>query len=360
MVRLSRRFSEKAGLAPGTPVFTGEKKTDEVRITIIDYDAEHFGTKESAKVEACHPRMEKSTVTWINVVGLHDISVAQELGSCYGWHPLIIEDILNMHQRTKMDILDDYILISLKMISYNSGANALDIEQISIVLGENYVITFQERADEIFEPVRNRLKNNMGRARKAGADYLAYALLDAIVDNYFRVLEDLGEEMEEMEEELVSNPTQDTMHRIHGLKKEMIFLRRSVWPLREMIGRLEREETLLIRETSDIYLRDLYDHTIQVIDTVETFRDMISGMLDIYLSSISNRMNEVMKVLTIFASIFIPLTFITGIYGMNFNTDKSPYNMPELGWYFGYPFALGLMAFAGILTLYYFKRKKWL
>jgi magnesium transporter len=193
-----------------------------------------------------------------------------------------------------------------------------------------------------------------------GADYLAYAIVDAVVDNYFKVLENIGDEIEDMEEELVTNPSPDTLQRIHDLKREMIFLRKSVWPLREIISALQREETPLIKESTNIYLRDLYDHTISVIDTVETFRDMISGMLDVYLSSVSNRMNEVMKVLTIFAVIFIPLTFIAGIYGMNFNPEKSPFNMPELNWYLGYPFALSLMVIVGVAMLFYFKRKNWM
>ena len=356
------RVSQKAGLSPGTAVFVGEKKVEEVRITVIDYDAENYEMKDLKKVEECYPYQEKPTVTWINVDGLHEVAVAQDLGKCYGIHPLIIEDILNTNQRTKVDIFDDYIFIVFKMLTYNGGSKALDMEQVSLIFGENFVITFQEQGKkgDTFEPVRDRIKNNKGKIRKMGADYLAYSLIDTVVDNYFKVLENIGEEIEYMEEKLVSNPTPDTLHGIHALKKEMISLRRSVWPLREIISGLQREETPLIKESTNIYLRDLYDHTISVIDTVETYRDTISGMLDVYLSSISNRMNEIMKVLTIYAVIFIPLTFIAGIYGMNFNTEKSPFNMPELNWYMGYPFALGLMAVIGISMLIYFRRKKWL
>ena len=345
---------------PGSPVFVGEQKADEVRITVIDYDTEHLEVKELDNVEECCPFKEKLTVTWINIDGLHEITVIQELGNCYGWHPLIVEDILNTNQRTKMDIFDDHIFISLKMLTYNSGEKSLGVEQLSLIMGETYVITFQEIQGDIFDPVRKRIENSKGKIRKMGADYLAYAIVDAVVDNYFKVLENIADEIEDMEEELVTNPSPDTLQRIHDLKREMIFLRKSVWPLREIINGLQREETPLIKESTNIYLRDLYDHTISVIDTVETFRDMISGMLDVYLSSISNRMNEVMKVLTIFAVIFIPLTFIAGIYGMNFNPEKSPFNMPELNWYFGYPFALSLMVIVGIVMLFYFKRKNWM
>ncbi|MDO8282258.1 MAG: magnesium/cobalt transporter CorA [Thermodesulfovibrionia bacterium] len=355
----SSKRSTKSGLLPGAPVFVGEKKTEEVKITLIDYDEINVEIKEVHKVEDCFPFKERPTVTWINVDGLHDVSIAEKLGEHYNIHSLVIEDLLNTEQRPKMDIIDDYIFIVLKMLTYNEETKYVDVEQVSLIIGNNYVITFQENIGDIFDSIRDRIKLNKGRTRKAGADYLAYSLIDAVVDNYFKVIENIGEDIELIEEELVTNPRPETLQKIHLLKREMIFLRKSVWPLREMIGNLEREETPLIKESTSIYLRDLYDHTIQVIDSVETYRDMISGMLDVYLSSISNRMNEVMKVLTIFAAIFIPLTFIAGLYGMNFNTANSPLNMPELNWYYGYPFALGLMATVAITMLFFFKRKKW-
>ena len=360
MIKQVNRVSRKTGLPPGTPVHVGEKKVETVRITVIEYDEQNFKTKEIERIDECVPFKETSAVSWINVDGLHDITVAEELGKCYGIHPLITEDILNTNQRTKIDIFDDYIFIAFKMLTYNVESRTLDVEQVSLILGEKFVITFQEKPGDIFEPVRNRIKNGKGRVRKMGADYLAYTLVDAVVDNYFSVLENIGEEIEYMEEELVSNPTPDTLQRIHVLKREMIFLRKSVWPLREIIGGLERDEVPLIKESTHIYLRDLYDHTIQVIDTLETYRDVITGVLDVYLSSISNKMNEVMKVLTIFAVIFIPLTFIAGIYGMNFNPEISPFNMPELNWYYGYPFIIGIMVALGVIMLLYFKRKRWM
>ncbi|MBI4826195.1 MAG: magnesium/cobalt transporter CorA [Nitrospirae bacterium] len=351
--------STKSGLPPGAPVFVGEQKAEQVKITVIDYDEINVEIREVHNVEECFPFRERPTVTWINVDGLHDVPIAEKLGEHYNIHSLVIEDLLNTEQRPKMDIFDDYIFIVLKMLTYNQETKFVDVEQASIIIGSNYVITFQENIGDIFDPIRDRIKLNKGRTRKAGADYLAYSLIDAVVDNYFKVIENIGEEIEIIEDELVINPKPETLQKIHSLKREMIFLRRSVWPLREIIGTLERDETTLIKESTSIYLRDLYDHTIQVIDSVETYRDMISGMLDVYLSSISNRMNEVMKVLTIFAAIFIPLTFIAGLYGMNFKTENSPLNMPELNWYYGYPFALGLMAAVAITMLFFFKRKKW-
>jgi magnesium transporter len=267
----------------------------------------------------------------------------------------VMEDIMNTEQRPKIEDFDDYIFVVLKMLYYDNDEEEIKAEQISIIVRSNFVLSFQEREGDIFNPLRDRIRNAKGRVRKMGPDYLAYCLLDAIVDNYFVVLEKLGEQIEGMEEELVTNPTPVTLQRIHNLKREMIFLRKSVWPLREVVSRLERGESPLIKESTGIYLRDVYDHTIQVIDTIETYRDMLSGMLDIYLSSISNRMNQVMKVLTIIATIFIPLTFVAGIYGMNFEY------MPELKWHWFYPkaFWLVMIGIAGVM-LVYFRRKRWL
>jgi magnesium transporter len=253
-----------------------------------------------------------------------------------------------------MEDFDNYLFIVLKMLQYNDLENETRTEQVSIILGSNYVISFQEDEGDVFGLIRERIRANRGRTRKMGADYLAYSLIDAIVDNYFMVLEKIGEQIEDIEDELVKNPTPEVLHTIHSLKRELIFLRKSVWPLREVISRLERWESPLIDKSIDIYLRDVYDHTIQVIDALETFRDMLSGMLDIYLSSISNRMNEVMKVLTIIATIFIPLTLITGIYGMNFRY------MPELDSPWGYPMVFLVMLAVSAVMLMYFRRKKWL
>jgi magnesium transporter len=353
MPRLIKRTSKKVGLPPGALVHIGEKKAEEVKITIIDYDEARFQEKEAKTIEECFPLKDKPTVTWINVDGIHQVEILEKLGDCLGLHPLVLEDILNTGQRPKVEDFGDYIYIVLKMF-YSDENDEIAEEQLSLILGPSFVISFQEREGDVFSPIRERIRSARGRVRKMGADYLAYALLDSVVDNYFVVLEKLGEKIEFLEEELVTNPTTETLQVIHDIKREMVFLRKSVWPLREIISGLERGESALIQESTLIYLRDVYDHTIQVIDTVETFRDIISGMLDIYLSSVSNRMNEVMKVLTIIATIFIPLTLIAGIYGMNFQY------MPELGWRWGYPLVWLVMLVIGALMLVYFRRKGWL
>ncbi|MFC2043976.1 magnesium/cobalt transporter CorA [Chloroflexota bacterium] len=354
MHRLIKKRSEKAGLPPGTLVHVGEQRVEKVKITIIDYDEINFVEKEAKTIEECFPFKEKSTVTWINIDGLHEVEIIETLGSHFNLHALLLEDILNTNQRPKMEDFEDYIFFVLKMIYCCEKEGKIEAEQISLILGLNFVISFQEREGDVFNPIRDRIRKNKGRIRRAGADYLAYALLDAIVDNYFTILENTGEKIEDTEQKLTMNPSPETLQFIHELKREMIFLRKSIWPLREFISALERSESTLIHESTGAYLRDIYDHTIQVIDTVESYRDMISGMLDIYLSSMSNKMNEVMKVLTIFASIFIPLTFVAGIYGMNFEF------MPELKWRWGYFASLCFMALVSVSLLIYFKRKRWL
>ncbi|MDZ7343366.1 MAG: magnesium/cobalt transporter CorA [candidate division KSB1 bacterium] len=357
--RLYHRGEKKAGVPPGTLIHVGEKKAEQVRISLLDYDRERYLEKELAIIEAALPYKDKPTVTWINLDGIHQVDILENIGQRFGIHPLALEDILNTAQRPKVEDYGDYIFIVLKMLSYNERSRTTEGEQISIVLGSTYVLSFQEKTGDIFDLIRERIRNNESGLRKNGPDYLVYRLLDTIVDHYFLILEKLGEEIEEVEEELMKNPAKETLTTLHHLKREMIFLRKSIWPLREIISKLEREESPLIKSATGIFLRDVYDHTIQVIDTVENFRDMLAGMLDIYLSSLSNKMNEVMKVLTIIATIFIPLTFIAGIYGMNFNTERSPWNMPELNWYFGYPAIMAIMTIIGLAMVIYFKQKKW-
>jgi len=353
MPRLVKR-SKKAGLPPGTLIHIGERKTEKTRITIIDYDETQFEEKQAKRIEECFPFKDKPTVTWINIDGIHQVEIIEKLGSHFGLHPLLLEDILNTEQRPKMEDFGDYIFVVLKMLYYGEHEAEIEAEQVSLILGSNFVISLQESEGDVFDPIRERIRKGKGRIRKAGADYLAYALLDAIVDNCFLILEKGGERIEDTEQQLATNPTPETLQLIRKLKKGMIFLRKAIWPLREVVSGLERCESVLIHESTGAYLRDVYDHTIQVIDTVESFRDMVSGMLDIYLSSISNKMNEVMKVLTIFAVIFIPLTFVAGIYGMNFQF------MPELGWHWGYPMILIVMASIAAGMLGYFRRKRWL
>jgi len=324
MVKPIKRKSKGINLVPKPLVHPG-KKPDGVKITVIDYDQAQFKEKEVKRAEECFPFKDKPTVTWINVDGIHDISLIEQIGKHFDMHSLVIEDIVNTAQRPKYEDFGHYILVVLKMLYYDDDECQTNSEQVSLMIGTNFVISFQEKEGDVFNAIRDRIRNAKGRIRKMGADYLAYALIDAIVDHYFIILEKFGEKIEGLEEGLVTNPTPETLQATHELKREMIFLRKSVWPLREVISGLQRAGSSLIQKSTGIFLRDVYDHTIQVIDTVETFRDMVSGMLDIYLSSISNKMNEVMKVLTIIATIFIPLTFIAGVYGMNFR------HMPELG-----------------------------
>lgn len=355
MLRFRRPGPKKTvGLPPGTLVYTGDKRIDEVRITIMDYDETSIQEKEIKTLQESLPFRDKSTVTWINIDGLHQVELIEEAGEYFKLHPLVLEDIVNTDQRPRIEDFEDYIFVVVKMLDYDERKGEITSEQFSLILKENLVISFQEKPGDVLAQLRERIRNGKGRIRKVGADYLAYALLDGIVDNYFVVLEKLGGQIEDVEEELLSRPSSETLQTIHILRREIAFFRKSVWPLRELVGHLGRVESPLIHESTDTYLRDAYDHVIQVIDTLETFRDMLSGMLEVYLSTISNRMNEVMKVLTIIATIFIPLGFIAGVYGMNFEF------MPELRWYWGYPMVLGAMAGVAIGMLAYFFRKKWL
>ena len=355
MSRLTKERSKKAGLPPGSLIHVGEKKDGMAKITVLDYDEAHVKEKEVNVVEECFVFKDQPTVTWIDVDRIDRVETIQKLGECYGLHPLVLEDILNADQRPKMEDYDRYSYIVLKMLYYRDQSGQVEAEQISLILGQNFLFSFQEgKKEDIFDPIRERIRNGKGRIRKMGADYLAYALIDAIVDHYFIILEKLGERIEFLEEALVTQPTTQTLKEIHSLKREMIFLRKAVWPLREVISSLTRGESSLIQESTRVYLRDVYDHTIQVIDTIETFRDMVSGMLDIYLSSVSNRLNSVMKVLTIIATVFMPLTFLAGVYGMNFK------HMPELEWRWGYPVIWAIMIGIGVFMLVYFKKKKWL
>jgi magnesium transporter len=304
-------------------------------------------------LEGALPPPERSGVAWIHIDGLQDIHLLEQIGSIFNLHPLTLEDILNTDNRPKCEDHDTYFYIVLRLFREDADDGFVP-EQISIVLGSNWLISLQEKEEKLFDPVRDRLRNEKGRLRKAGADYLAHALLDAIVDSLFPVLDKFGEKVEIIEGKLVGRPSPEILRAIQALKREMIFLRKSTWPLREMIGGLARSDSPLIHESSVIYFRDIYDHVVQVIDTIETYRDMLSGMLDIYLSSVSNRMNEIMKVLTLIATIFMPLTFLAGVYGMNFKY------MPELEWHWGYFALWGVMVVIALMMLEYFRRKKWL
>jgi len=354
MAKHFRIGPRKAAQPPGTVEFVGEKKVEKVSISVIDYDADRLEEKQVETIAECLPYLDNPSVTWINIDGLHETDMLKELGERLGLHPLVLEDIVNAHQRPKLDDHEDYIYFVLKMLSIDTDRDSLDVEQLSLILGPQYVLTFQERPGDVFEPVRERLRQAKGRIRRAGADYLTWALMDAVVDNYFFDLEYYAERIEGLEQQLIDNPTPERLQEVFLLKREMIVLRRAIWPLREVISSLERTETKLIQESTEIFLRDLYDHTIRVAEAVESFRDLVGGLHDLYLSSISNRMNEVMKVLTIIATIFVPLTFVAGIYGMNFEF------MPELGWRWSYAifWVVILAIFATMIA--YFRKRRWL
>jgi len=355
MAKMLKKRSKKAGLPPGTLVHIGEARSDQTKITLMDYDEANVREMETDSAKECLAFKDKPSVTWINVDGVHRVDLLQELGECYGFHPLVMEDVVNTDQRPKWEDYSDYLYIVLKMIYYSKNNGGVVVEQISLIVGPNFVFSFQEGFEgDVFGPIRERIRTDKSRIRKMGADYLAYTLIDAIVDNYFSILEQVGEQIELLEEKIVGSPATETLREIHFLKREMIFLRKAVWPLREVISAMERAESPLIRESTRIYLRDVYDHTIQIIDTIETLRDMVSGMLDIYLSSVSNRMNAVMKVLTIIATIFMPLTFLAGVYGMNFKY------LPELEWRIGYPLFWVVSLAITITMLIFFRRKGWL
>jgi len=340
------------GLPPGTLVYVGRKRKKGVRISLLEYDEGSFRSRTVRDIAELKGAQDTAGVKWVDVVGIHDAEVVGRIGDLYGIHPLALEDLMNTRQRPKLDDLGDHLFTVLKMF-YLKG-DRVDSEQLSLVLKGNTVISFQEREGDVFDPIRERLKENKGRIRRMGADYLLYALMDAIIDNYFVILEWLGERVEELEERLISDPQHEHLESIYSLKHDLISLRRSIWPLREVIGSLQRQDSSLFSGEMRPFVGDLYDHSIQVIESVESYRDTLSGLTDIYMSAMSNRMNEVMKVLTIIATIFIPLTFIAGIYGMNFEY------MPELGWYVGYPLVLIVMVAVVVSMLFYFKRKRWI
>ena len=348
------RISAKVGLPPGTLIHIGEKKSEKVRISLIEYNETHVREQELNRPDEFLLLKEEPAVTWINIDGLHRTEIIEKAGELFHLHALTLEDIVNTGQSPKIEDYEDYLFIVLKMLYYNESQNEIEVEQVSLCLGARFLLTFQEeKGRDVFNPVRERIRSGKGRIRKMGPDYLAYSLIDSIVDSYFLILEKLGEKIETLEETVVNAPSESVLHDIHELKREMIFLRRSIWPLREVISNLQRGESPLINESMHVYYRDVYDHTVRIIETIEALRDILSGTLDIYLSSISNRINAVMKVLTIIATIFMPLTFIAGVYGMNFEY------MPELKWHWGYPAILLFMLVIGMSMVIYFVKKKW-
>ena len=354
MLKFTKKISKKTGAAPGTLVHVGEQKTDRVHITIVDYATDQFRERECKTFEIVGPLKDLPTTTWLNIDGIQDIELIEKIGKHFNIHPLTLEDILNTGQRPKVDEFEDYLYFVLKMLYVDEKINEVRSEQVSLVLGKNFLVSFQEVRGDVFESVRERLRQGKGRIRKGGPDYLAYALIDSVVDHYFIILEKIGIAIEDLEEDLLADSTTDTMQSIHAMKRELIYLRKQVWPLREVINTVTKQDLDSVDEKTVLFFRDVYDHTIQIIDTIESYRDILSGMLDLYLSTVSNRMNEVMKVLTIIATIFIPITFVAGIYGMNFKF------MPELEWRWGYLGVWGIIIFMVLLMLFFFKSKKWI
>jgi len=352
--RLVRRADKAPGSAPGTLVHTGERKVEKTRIRLIEYDADSIQERTLGDISESFEYADDPPVTWVNVDGLHDISIFEAVEERFGVHRLALEDVLSTSTRPKVEVFESHFLVVLKMLSFDEDAESIVAEQVSFIVGDRYLFSFQERYGDVFEPVRVRLRESQRRIRSRGTDYLMYALVDAIVDRYFRILETIGDLIEGLEIAAIDNPEPEVMHRIHHLRREMLVLRRAVWPLREAIGQLYRGEVPHVTEETQLFLRDVYDHAVQVIDTVETLREVLSGALDLYMSGVSNRMNEVMKVLTIIATIFIPLSFFAGLYGMNFEY------MPELGIRWAYPALLTFMAGIAVAMLWYFRRRGWL
>lgn len=350
-----RKRSHKAGQPPGTPIYTGDAKTVMTHITVVAYTADEYYEKTGPSLVECLPSLKtKPVVTWVNVEGLNDVKLIEEIAKQYNLHPLTVEDILNVGQRSKIDEFDDYLFITLKTLQWDAAKKNFSMAELSLVVGADFLLSFQEQPSVIFDNIRERLRTIPQQImRKQGTDYLAYRLMDIVVDQYFLVLEALGDQIEILEDSIITNPTREKARALYRLKNSILILRKAIWPIREVVNQLVKVPDKIIAPATQVYFRDLYDHTVQAIEGIETFREILSNMLDIYLSSLTNRMNEIMKVLTVIATIFIPVTFIASIFGMNFKY------MPELQWKWGYPAVLGLMFCVIAGMIYYFKRKKW-
>jgi magnesium transporter len=353
MERFRKKKLQKVGLPPGTLIYTGEKPEIETKVSIIDYNNENFNVEEIKKIVPNLYNIPKSKVRWINVSGLSNVKLIEDLGQLFKLHPLVLEDILNTDQRPKYENYEDYLFIVVKTLLFNDKPEIFEHDQISFILGADFLISFQEQESDIFQPIIQRIQQKKGRIRTMGPDYLLYTLIDVITDNYFILLETFPEIIELVEEELISDPRSATLQRIYDLKKKTIDVRKLLWPMREVINKLQREKTKFINEELQIYLRDIYDHIFLITELLENYRDIIFGMLDMYLSSMSYKMNDIMKVLTIISTIFIPISFLAGFYGMNFQY------MPEFSNIFAYPILIIVMIIISIVLLYFFKRKKW-
>lgn len=353
MSRLTKKHSKKQGSPPGSLIYIGERDNSEQKITVVSYNQDNLFEKKETSLGEAITHISKKSVTWINVSGIHEPKVIETLGHRFNWSPLVMEDILNTGQRPKCDDYKDYLYLVLRFF-HKCDNLKIDDQQFSLVLGTNYVITFMESTDEILDPVRVRIRRNGSRMRYQGVDYLAYAIIDTIVDSTFTTLEKIDDEVEKLENELFTNPSPKTIFNIQRFRKEIALLRKNLWPMREAISGLERKENALVTDNTRYFLRDVHDHLVLMIETIEGFRDVLAGMIDIYLSTINLKMNEIMKVLTIMTTLFVPLTFIASIYGMNFEI------MPELHNPYGYPIVLGVMAAVAMSMLYFFHRKKWI
>lgn len=353
MILSLKNRSKKIGMPPGTLVHIGEKREAPVKITRISYDQTSVTKNKYDDISVCIEDIDKNQVNWINIDGIHDMNIISTIGKAFDIHPLLLEDIVNSDQRPKFESFDNFIFVVCRMIFISENKKDIKTEQISLVITENTVISFQEEPGDVFDAVRDRIKNKVGKIRGMNSGYLAYSLIDSVTDHYFLAIEQLGYEIDSLEDRLMEGTDDETVKTIHRLRSQVIMMRKSIWPLREIILGLEKDETDILGEQTTRYFRDVYDHTIQIMDAVEIFRDLLTGMMDLYLSGVSNRMNQVMKVLTIISTIFIPMTFIAGVYGMNFK------NMPELGWNFGYYIALLLMLGVFVFMFVFFKRKKW-
>jgi magnesium transporter len=346
--------SGKVGLSPGSLVHIGEVFDHDTVITLINYDKTTLEQKRITTIEEILPYKDKTSTTWVHIDGLHNTQLIQQIGQHFKVHTLVQEDILNTHQRSKFDDYGHYLFIVLKTLSIKANSFAIDYEQISILVFKNFIFTFKEKPTLLFEPIKVRIQNSKGRIRHFGSDYLAYVVLDTIVDGYFLLQDALDEVIENIEDELLISPSEDTLTTIQQMRRELIFVRKSISPLRELLAGIQRSDSALINEKNRRYFADVYDHALRVIETMESYRELITGMLDIYLSSVNNKMSETMKVLTVFASIFIPLTFVAGVYGMNFEY------MPELKMRWAYPALWGVFISISVGLMIYFKRKKWL
>ncbi len=357
MEKLATGLSRKTGMVPGSLVHVGDLGQHPVRITLIDFDADHVVERDVTSFEDCMEFKDTKSVTWVNIEGVHDAPVIERLGECFGLHPLLLEDVMNTEQRPKLEEYEGYLYIVVRMLyerpREDDDTMDIDSEQVSFILGPNIVFTFLEDPGDVFDPVRKRIRENRGRVRKHGSDYLVYTLIDVIVDNYFTVLERFGDLAEDLEQDAMGDPTPETLQEIQHVKRAMFMMRRAVWPLRDVISAMLRGDSPLVKQPTMVFLRDVFDHVVRVVDIVETHREMIAGLMDIYLTNVSNRMNEVMKVLTVIATVFIPLTFIAGVYGMNFD------DMPELHWRHGYWYVWAIMLSVGLVMLLYFRRKRW-